>query len=505
MATTLSSLIKNNQFPVIAGAAINQNDLVQMMPNGKVYPCGVSDYAVKPNRADIILAPTVLTSIYGLVPQYYLDPINIQDSQGNNYVLQQTASANNGLAFSSFTPAGVLIGTVTLSTVINVISANIKILSNNNVLVTWSTTVVNGAKFAIITSATSLPTLLVSATSMHTTQTGTAYCSAGQSLSGGGFVIAYNTSSSAGIIDLYTNAGVWVSSSASITSLAGNEQLALKQLSNGNLLLIRNYNTTPASYSIWTSALVSVVASTAIPQQVNCWSSLNGFFAFGWMNITTSNYSVYNNAGVLQGTTTSFTCSGSIATTMQGFMQNDGTDFWFLTPQTAGFTYNRISTAGALITSTPTTNSINGAMCGFDASFKLFISFFISGSVTRFFVFDTTTLSIYPQLDQTIVSAGTPAGLTSFYCLDGAVFQTSYDTLGQQYYGIFKLTNTAILGVAQSTVAAGATVQVVVDKGYYQINPLKGTASKSFTMKTFANIYGNNGAISGIAVTQQGM
>lgn len=505
MATTLSSLIKNNQLPAIAGKAINQNDLVQMGASGKVYPCIVSDYVAKPNRSDVILAPTALTSFFALIPQYYLDPINIQDSLGNNYVLHQTAAGNTGLSFSSFTPAGVLIGTVTLSTVINVSSADIKVLSNNNVLVTWSTTVVNGAKFSIITSVTSSPTLLVNASSMHTTQTGTAYCSAGQSLSGGGFVIAYNTSSSAGIIDLYTNAGVWVSSSASITSLAGNERLALKQLSNGNLLLIQNFNTSPSSYSIWTSALVSVLASTSIPQQVNCWSSLNGFFAFGWMNTSTSYYSVYNNAGVLQGATTSFTCSGSIGSAIQGFMQNDGDDFWFLTPKTAGFTYNRISTAGALITSTDTTNAINGAMCGFDASLKCFISVFITGSITRFFVFDTMTLSIYPQLDQSIIAAGTPGGLTSFYCSDGALFYTSYDTFTQLCYGIFKLINTAIIGVAQSTVAAGSTVQVVVDKGYYQINALKGTTSKSFTMKTVANIYGNNGTISGIAVTQQGM
>ncbi len=87
---------------------------------------------------------------------------------------------------------------------------------------------------------------------------------------------------------------------------------------------------------------------------------------------------------------------------------------------------------------------------------------------------------------------------------DGTMFMggngTTYLTLS-----IWKAENTAIIGPAQTTASAGAQVQAVIASGYYPINALMGSQSKTFTMKSGANLYGNAGSICGIGVGQQGM
>jgi len=109
---------------------------------------------------------------------------------------------------------------------------------------------------------------------------------------------------------------------------------------------------------------------------------------------------------------------------------------------------------------------------------------------------------------------GSPTILTSTYTLpnvalsvgDGAFALLGGNSSSVATISIWKAINSAILGPSQSSVSKGGAATVQISNGFFQTTPLKGTITKSFTMKSSANIYGNNGTmIAGGGVSQQGM
>ena len=59
---------------------------------------------------------------------------------------------------------------------------------------------------------------------------------------------------------------------------------------------------------------------------------------------------------------------------------------------------------------------------------------------------------------------------------------------------MIKYANSALLGIAQQTVAAGAQQTVAVGSGSAMINPLQGSSSKPFNHSA-TNIVGNSGTV----------
>lgn len=503
MATTLSSLIKNNQLPAIAGKAINQNDLVQMISNGKVYPCGVSDYVATPNSGTVITASTAQT-YYDVGAQRELSWL--QDSTGNTYIVQGNGIASTtGVVISKYAPSGAIIASAIVDTTTTATSnagITIKFLSTGNIVVTWASNTAGTARFAIVKASDM--SILVASTAMHSVSPNyyTVTC---QPIATGGFVIAYANTNAVSTLDLYTNAGVWVSS-VNFTVQVANEKFILRQLSNGNILLVQN----EISFAIWTAALVVVVAPTnwiATSTKLTECVVINGFFCLSqsYVTLTTASIAVYNNAGTLQGSLITVAKASGGSDNYSYSLQTDGTYFYVaFQPVISTYSIYQVNTSGVLVSTTPVASGAASAVFGMD-QLGNYIQFFSGSTTLTMNVFDPSTLTVtYYAFSAFFLTSHRGSGV--YIPLDGALFwQGKADASSIADIGVTKVLNTAIIGVAQSTVAAGSTVQVVVDKGYYQINALKGTTSKSFTMKTVANIYGNNGTISGIAVTQQGM
>ena len=106
------------------------------------------------------------------------------------------------------------------------------------------------------------------------------------------------------------------------------------------------------------------------------------------------------------------------------------------------------------------------------------------------------------------MTGGVIAGTSMIALTDGVVLAIGAGNASAVFGGtiqFYKYTDTAIVGVAKAAAAAGGSVAVDISAGYKQITPLKGSFTKSFTMKTGSNIVGNNGIIVGTVLSQEGI
>ena len=519
MGTTLSSLIKNNQIPVTAGTTILQNALLEIFSDGYAYPCSVADYAATPNKGTAILAATAISfsslnnwtsgTDYGCSPN---SPM-IQDSLGNLYVLTANTTSGTGLVCSKYSAAGAFIGSLVIDSVGTAVNyANIGILSNGNLFAVYS---VNSTaeKFSIFT-----PQLVsvVAATALNNSFASD-MAVASIPLSGGGFAAVYGTSTTNLQLSIYSNAGGFLYSAANTVD-ATQHISGLAQLSNGNIVVAFN-NTATLKFGIYSTTASVVVATTstgiaianAAPVAVSVLAS--GFFALASYTNTTStpaNAAVFSNAGAIQGSI--IVSTGGNGTSIPLGLVNDGTNFWLITSNggtTQAPIYTKITTAG-VATVTAIGMAFGAAeysnFCvGYDGCGIIII---MSGNATTTTLYSAFSVNLGIELvSATTIAAGAAsnANISMLMVGDGAFAAYTYPSATATDLSIWKAVNSAIIGPAQAAAAPAAQVQVIVASGYYPINKLKGTQGKAFTMKSGANLYGNNGSINGIGVAQQGM
>ncbi len=514
--TTLSSVIKANQIPAVAGAAISQNELLEIFSDGKVSPCAVSDYATVANAGTAILAATTSSVYTTNTPNAngtsFTNASGIaQDALGNIYELTRTRSSSGatggGLGINKYNSLGALQESVVLlsSTPDYAYTSNIGILSNGNLFVTWSQNTSLTSYYAIITPQLAV---VVPQTVLNSSATNSGYSSS-CALSGGGFAAAYTNTSGIIQISTYNNAGAF-QASATVTG-SSSCQSGILQLSSGNIALVTEVGTT-LSYTIYSSALAVVTATTATtvasgyPVIAVC--GMSGYFAFASIGQSTSapaGYAVVSNAGSLQGAGT-ITGSGStnVGNPETGVsLFNDDTNFWMIvTNGSTAVPYSQITPLGVL---TSYGSAPIFGMSVMDPGSKNIYT--VTGGAT-------TTCSVFSPSALQITSSETfSAGLsgsniaTDVAALGDATVFVGGDGTTYLTTSIWKAENTAIIGVASSASASGQTVEVITSSGYYQITQLKGSMTKSFNMNSTSgsNLIANKGVIAGVGISQLGI
>ncbi|MHB8354771.1 MAG: hypothetical protein ACYDCF_10120 [Burkholderiales bacterium] len=511
--TTLSSLIKANQIPAVAGAPIAQNNLVQIGPSGKATPCSVSDYSAIANAASAILGATT-TSSYNITVgphagmAYSTNSLTAQDGQGNLFVLGEQTNTSGPIAVWKYSSAGAFLQSYALPS--GSLQATISVLSNGNLLVVWYTA--SGQFFTVLS-----PSLLVvvAATSL------TAYSSAefaAISLPGGGFAVCFTTAATSAEIAVYSNAGV-LAGSATIASVAA--VCGLLSLSNGNVAVVYENATNVMQVAVYTTvaALAFGPTSTGVTAYGGAAASMTamtGYFgiAFPTGNTTPAEAFIFSNNAVLQGAGISAgQNSSSNENATCSLICNDGVNFWFVTVSaTYSPIYSQISSAGVLL------NQFSGAVIGtstsstyvavFDSASR---SIFIASSVTTTTKYSAFSVDLLYEIESAIsIAAGSTAtGSDSWLTAlgDGAFFFVCENNTAQFVISIWKGVNTAIIGAAQAAAASGATVGVITAPGYFQITGLKGSTTKSFNMNSTSgsNLIGNKGVMAGVGISQLGI
>lgn len=493
-----------------AGAAIAYLNLLEVFPDGNAYPCQVSDYAATPNKSTAILAATT-TAYYAVAAQQNqllcgTNVNTVQDSSGNVYVIAATSSTNANMNILKYTSAGVQVGSVAIGGG-TVQSANIGILTNGNIFVTWGNVGTTNCQFAIYT-----PQLLqvVAPTVLNNSAIATVQSSV--ALPGGGFAALYEVTGSVMQLAIYTNAG-GLAYSATITG--SNYGGGIAVLSNGNIV-VTTVISSFWNYSIYTPTMTLVAGPTATTwgpysNYGTALSVLNGYFMVGTStsNSTANQAIVVSNSGAQQGGVISMTgTTGGAGNPNTGcLLFNDGTNFWFvgINSTTYAAIYMKVSISGAstLFTGAVIGGSSAGIIGGIDIAGNIYVMTNVS-TTAKYSVFSTS--SGFEIIAAVTIAAGTTntGSMEGFLILGDAAFL--FTTLATNLVmSIWKAIDTAIIGVAQSAAMKGSPTTVVIGSGYYTITKLMGSATKAFTMKSGADIYGNNGSIMSQAVSLQGM
>jgi len=511
MSTPISQFLTAPQPQANAGVAVALNNLLQLFPDGNVYPAQVSDYAATANTGNI-LAPTTLSNAYATT--FPGGALAAQGLDGSYYVLAADGSSTtDGLTLTKYTALGVLVSSVVLdsSASNSCPQANVFILSNGNIGVVWSESSV-GAKYAVYNVYLQAVQSVAVPTGGGTTYAANIVSCA---ITVGGFALFYGTAATTSSLTIYNNSGAQ-QATASLAATGSAVPSAIAQISNGNLAL--TYNTGSAhQVTIYNTSAVQQVAPFAGPTTAGgpaCIASVSGYFALSsYVSSTQISYTVYSNAGAKQGSTLSFT---ALVQTYYAFpLVSDGTNFWAVyvtgsSPSTFNFT--KITTAavsttylGGTVTSLAT-STFSLAYDGYGNLISTVCNFTNNASGSIYYtVFNINLLISLVAVTQ--VSTYYGAYTNAIAVGDGATLIVGASALSgtAAYQTIIKYVNTAILGAA--TIAAAINTPVTFDttSGYKQITPLKGTFSKTFNNKTSSNVYGNAGTIISTAVTLQGM
>lgn len=504
-----------------AGAAIAQNNLVQLASDGLVYPVVVSDYATEPNSGTGIYDYSAsLTS--SLMSYQVMNPVN--DSAGNIYVFGATSTSS--LIVYKYAPTGQPVAEFSLPGT-NTFSyyqySAILCLSNGNLVLLYDGQ--TGWTFSIINATTM--TEVVGPFVFGPSIPGVGLynlCSA--ALPSGGFAVVFNTSSGQATVAVYSNSGVLV---GSITNLLTSDPATyalptIYTLSNGNFVVVYIGQDSVPHFEIFNSNCVSVVAPTALWNLASALTGLTfvvsvmpGYFAISSvyeLNVPVTSppqpvyVAVFNNAGVQQGTTLAIP---SVAQNNSGFaLTNDNNNFWLILPSTTSYLSILQISSGGVVENTYYQWFYNSTPR------SLYVTYdgTLNSIVCALTVINPSLAVTHPVLYISLgnmtfeMTGGVIAGTSMIALTDGVVLAIGAGNASAVFGGtiqFYKYTDTAIVGVAKAAAAAGGSVAVDISAGYKQITPLKGSFTKSFTMKTGSNIVGNNGIIVGTVLSQEGI
>lgn len=504
-------------FNLLAGGAINANDIVQLSPDGRAYPIECTDYAAVANctygtnqtnaATGMIVAQTQVVA--ATTAAYYRQAL-LRGNDGSIYTFT-AQSTSGGLMLSKYSASGALLAKADIETGATPYYAHqMFFLSNGNICVFASRSGTNTISFAIYdTNLTAIKSLATIATAAS------AYSSA-CGLSGGGFAVVFHPSATplASQLCAYDNAGNVVLAPTAIWTRTGTSNVQyhqMAQLSDGNLVITVGSANTSSSIGLF-HGIVSISGGSVLPfvnmdttarDSLHELSVMDGYYAVCAYCGTQQKAFVFTNSGILQGSP--FSAAGGGASPAIKLL-NDGSNFFMIWPRDSdskevltkipvtgtGYITTDVTLAGTsqfntkidafyergliVVVSQNTTTNAAPVLWVIDASTGILLS----KSGTSFGVAPGTTSGLYHRV--------IPGGDCSFICL------YDYTTTASTNLYIGKYANTAILGIAQQSANGGNLVRVAGVLGAYAANYARGTASKAFDHSA-TSINGNKGTL----------
>lgn len=461
--------------------AIAQNDLVVLGGVlAQLYPVQVSDYAAVAAAGSSAVA---LTTVSANGAQFETRNRAVVDpADGSVYVADTYLNVATGCQVWKYSVSGGLLRNLILDS--GAINNYVQIhrLANGNLLVFWNNISTPYTQyFAILDTNLNI---IVAKTAIANANVNPQPCGHMTPLSGGGFAFAYAVASVGIYFTIRANNGAVVYGPTLIagapnpnSGASSGPRFKLAQLSDGNIFIGINdsQQADGIRYCIFTPAGVVVKAYTTIAGSGSSASYPELSILPGYVCIAANKAYVLNNAGTLQGGSTS-TAGAQVR------VINDGTYFW-LFHYSSGLVMSRIPTSGAgiVVNTLAGPTGLNGDV-------------FIERGV--FVAFDGANAYVISG-----DAAGAPSLLTS--CAFPAV-QTigavgDFCAIGLQVgkFQITKYMNASIFGIAQTAVAAdnaGTPITVNEGPGGYITSPIKGSVGKAFDHSS-ATIVGNKGAM----------
>ena len=261
MGRTLSiNSVDSQTFQVLAGEQINENDLVQMGPDGKGYRAQGTNTAAVANctygtaqtNADTGLIVAQTQVVASSTNAYYRQAL-LRGADGSVYTFtaQNNSAASGGLMLSKYSAAGALLAKVDIDTSSTAyLSHQMFLLGNGNICVLAVRSGTFAISFAIFTPE--LITIKSLSTNVATCSLDYAYCA----LSGGGFAVVFqdNTNTLLSKLITYDNAGNIVFPASTIwtrTGTNGPQFHQIAQLSDGNLVVAVSSANTSSSTGLF--------------------------------------------------------------------------------------------------------------------------------------------------------------------------------------------------------------------------------------------------------------
>lgn len=490
--------------------AINTNDVVILTVQGIAYAAQTTNYSAVPasqanegsGMGSITLSSGNATPANDVKQALYIDEPNAVQ-----FVAYPNLNPSQGLRVQKVGANVIGISSVVLETdAVNIIGGiNILPLTNGNLVVVWGLAN-TGQYFAIISKELNV---VVPKTSFGVAQTSGPFIHAAV-LSGGGFAIAYSgTDGNAPLLAIFTNAGaVTLAPTAIAGAPTAQSRPKVAQLSNGNLAVAIASATAAQALTraIFTAAgavvaaIAVVDAGTKIVGPVDI-SVLPNVFAIVTNVASSMKAYVQSNAGVTQGTAFSDVSSGTGA---EPRLTNDGTNFWLY--------YSRPSTIACLVflPITGGAGAIIYATAGNVPTSPDMVydrDFIICGTVTGVLVFNVTqagVAAVYGEFTTTGATTNLPCTLRVL----GDFAFMKYQAANPNHLSVWRYVSMAIMGVARSSVAAGAPgtlLSINVGPASTLVNALPGAPSRSYSFATTAVVVGNQGVLLNNSISMKGI
>lgn len=491
----------------IANVPISAGDLVSASEYGGVYPSRLSYYAATAGTSTLANAISV-----GSGSNISAPCINKMVTTAGSLYTAVTQSAGAGLAIQRYNlqVAGVSKSAIIVDGAVEATLPNnvaLLLLSNGNIAITFHVGA-SALRYAVIDPGLNI---VKAATVVDASFQRGALTYGACSIPGGGFAVCFQPSATPTTqrFATFDNFGVAVTAATTIQTwagTAGDVSSVMRPLSNGNLAIAcsSRFTTTIGLYhGIFSTTGTPVVAltniDTAAATTVDMAESSTGYCV-----IRDTKAFVFNNSGAQQGATKTLT--GAVATGNPNFTQrvcSDGTFFYiayFVSASSAQTV--RLSSSGSA-SQGPTFSPGDGSSlaAGCDASTKVFAVAGVLGATNSLLVYLSTEnwgandVSTVSYADATAVSTACVSILLS----EGVALSSWTSNI--QRVAASKVANTAIQGVATTSVSAGGSVRVKSSAGVYSVNSLSGTlgvngtGAQTFSHKAGGLVYGNDGSL----------
>ncbi len=487
-----------------AGAfAINSHDLIELNQAGALQSVGISDYSAVANAGSNIVAKTTVAAVknsgflqISAPSQSSLVALNLVVVGNTIYGYDYLGNYQGSVVFDS---SGLVINAYPVMAE----------LSNGNVVVVWSTVTTYAINFAIINQNLQI---VVAETQIDTTGANPLASQSVTALSGGGFAVAYTKATVGLRFAIYSNTGTTVYAPATIAGSAtqgsGTSKggyTAVAQLSNGNIAVAISESyvtstTAELAFAIFSTTGTVVVGYTVIVGTLTTVAAsnpmiaiVNGFFCITAQYLYTA---VISNAGVVQGSpllnsSTGAGSGGLVAANGSNFFYGSGADL--LTFSTAG-TY----TTTVLLTAIFGQNNLAGgpafAVVGNN---KLLVT----NSVSNVYVVNISNPAT-PYLEATTaIPASSLSAINQIVATPSSSVLIMASDASNISIQVLKVENTAIMGIAQNSIAAGNSGSLVTysNVGDFSCNAVAGSFNKTFDHSA-TNLIGNKGIMLGNSV-----
>lgn len=501
-------------FKLKTAVAVAINALLCLGPDGLAYPGQTVDYAAKPNVQDQAVAPTNMAAGSG-GPAFYHRHNLVQHSSGDVYTFCGTnANANTDAALYRYSAGGTLLGyaVVDASFAAQLYDPWMVQLANGDLAVMYSTG--SQIKHAVYTPELFPVKTATVVESVHSNQ-----CIALEALPAGGYMACWQQNGTPLNMRLgvWDNTGTVVTAATTFHTFTGSNSSSwhrLKALSDGKIL----FTTMGASSGTQGFWLGKLTIAGGIDTAITCITPgvtagyrpqvdvRTGYFVVGfWDGAGTGlNLRVYNNSLTQQGSSfvPGTTAMGTAAQNLFA-LANDGTDFYCCYGSNSQLLLSKITTAAAV-----TTFVLGANASGYGYGWDMFIErgrvvagYSNSTPGFRFAVFNIA--SRYTEAVNKTIASG---DYNYPRMIPGGDFTIIYvGTESTVKWGVTKYADTSVVGVAGTSVAAGANVAVNGLAGAYAVNALKGSSTKAFDHTSGANILGNKGTLLKQGVVLKGM